>query len=155
LTRLLVVTMETYEKDAESVGAEKIRGRAHYALVVPAQKKPEKPAEAAEAPVLQDTTGAAPADPGARAALGIMPDYGATGSSGVVIADVTAGGAAEKAGLLGADRIVRIGGEAIADLEDYMSVLGEKKAGEVVAVVVVRGGTEKTFDVRLQASQRR
>ena len=55
-------------------------------------------------------------------------------------------GAAAKAGILGGDRIIRIGATEIRNLSDMMFVLQNAKPGETAKVTVVRSGKQLTFD---------
>lgn len=82
--------------------------------------------------------------------MGIMPDY--SGSDlGVTVGDVTEGGAADKAGLLKGDVIVRWDGQKLSDVRDWMDKLVAHKPGDVVNVGVKRDGEEITLEVTLEA----
>ena len=89
-----------------------------------------------------------PASRGFRVWVGGIPDYGSE-APGVRISGVTPGSPAEKAGLRGGDTIVRFGVREIRGIYDYTAALGERKAGEVVEVVVSRDGTEVALQVTL------
>jgi S1-C subfamily serine protease len=54
-------------------------------------------------------------------------------------------GPAEKAGLKAGDLIVKMAGKKVLNIYDYMGVLGELKAGDVVDVEVVRDGKPMKF----------
>jgi C-terminal processing protease CtpA/Prc len=92
---------------------------------------------------------AAPAR-GARVYVGGIPDYASEGT-GVAISGVSPGSPAEKAGMRGGDVIVRFGGKEIRNIYDYTYALGERKPGEVVELVVKRGGAELALQVTLGA----
>ena len=83
------------------------------------------------------------------ASLGTVPSYNDEPNQplGAAIADVVPGGAAAKAGVLGGDRIIRIGATEIRNLSDMMFVLQNAKPGETAKVTVVRSGKQLTFDV--------
>ena len=68
-----------------------------------------------------------------------MPDYEGE-VEGVLVADVKAGGPADKGGLKKGDRIVEIGGKAVKNLNTYMVLMGQQRAGQEVAVTVIRDG---------------
>lgn len=83
--------------------------------------------------------------------LGVMPDYADESSSGMKITGVREGGPAAKAGLMGGDSIIRVGGKAISTIYDYMESLSRYQPGETVDVVVRRDGKEVTIPVKLEA----
>lgn len=82
--------------------------------------------------------------------MGIMPDYAGT-DLGVKVGDVTEGGAADKAGVLAGDVIVRWDGQKLTDVRDWMTKLVTHKPGDVVNVGVKRDGEEITLEVTLEA----
>jgi S1-C subfamily serine protease len=81
--------------------------------------------------------------------LGIVPDYSES-SSGMKISGVRANGAAEKAGLKSGDVIVMLAGKKILSIYDYMGILGELKAGDVVTVEVMREGKPMSFTATME-----
>ncbi len=87
---------------------------------------------------------------GFRVWVGGIPDYSEEGI-GVRFSGVSPGSPAEKAGLQGGDVLVRFGGKEIRNIYDYTYALGEHKPGDVVAVVVRRGGQDVTIDITLGA----
>ncbi len=88
------------------------------------------------------------------ASLGTIPDYAGPpgGASGVLLAGVRAGGAAEAGGLKRGDILVRLGHHEIRSVEDLMYALGASKPGETTTAVVTREGKELKFRVTFQAS---
>jgi S1-C subfamily serine protease len=106
----------------------------------------------------------------------IRPDAGITRvlqtEQGLVIATLTPGGPAERAGLRGfrivkqrrrqgpfnyetqtidrnaADMIVAVDGEKVTTASDFLSLVEAKQPGEEVTITVIRGG--QTVDVRVQ-----
>lgn len=98
-----------------------------------------------------------------RGFLGIVPgdrdrdeleDLGVPKGRGVIIEALVDDGPAEDAGLEEGDVIVSIDGKAIGDGDDLHDVLGDTESGEDVAVVVVRDGREKEFEIELAESPR-
>ena len=85
---------------------------------------------------------------GDRPYFGSIPDFGKPGK-GYAISGVAKDSPAAKGGLRGGDLIVRLGGSAIAGLEDFDSALRKHKAGDTVPVVVLRDGAEVSLDVVL------
>jgi S1-C subfamily serine protease len=82
--------------------------------------------------------------------MGIMPGYASGGDvPGMAIDGVAPGGPAEKAGLKGEDRVIRIGASTVNNIEDYMAALRNAKPGDVLDVVVNRDGKELTLPVTL------
>ncbi len=80
--------------------------------------------------------------------LGITPDFSA-GGPGVLVERVMAGSPAASAGLLDGDRIVQLGAEAVDDAGDLIRLVGGRKPGDVVEVVVLRGGDALSLSVTL------
>jgi hypothetical protein len=70
--------------------------------------------------------------------LGILPDYGFSGS-GVRADGVSEGRPADKAGLKPGDVIVQLGGYPVTSLENYMDALGKFKKGDKATVRYKRG----------------
>ena len=68
---------------------------------------------------------------------------------GVYISAVTAGGAAEKAGLQVGDLIVEFNGKSISQGSDLTSAVSKLKAGTKVEVKIERDGKEQTIEVTL------
>jgi len=98
-----------------------------------------------------------------RAGLGVflLPDADAAdaGLEGAVIAEVSPGSAAARAGLLGmaeqkndatADEIVTLDGEPVRSREDLLRLLGDRDVGQAVQLVVRRGKEELALELNLQ-----
>ncbi|MFE9018341.1 S1C family serine protease [Streptomyces sp. NPDC007808] len=87
-----------------------------------------------------------------RAALGITgrtvvnDDYEV---AGVAVVEVTAGGAADKAGLEPGDVITRLGDTDITTITSLAQELASDRPGERTTVTYTRDGDEKTVDVTL------
>jgi S1-C subfamily serine protease len=84
--------------------------------------------------------------------------------NGVLIAAVTQGGPAEKAGLkggaqqsqlqgqtltAGGDIITAIDGETVSGMEDLIAIINQHKPGDTVTLTVLSGGSSKDVDVTL------
>jgi aminopeptidase YwaD len=72
--------------------------------------------------------------------LGIVPDFGQS-TEGMKVSAVQPNRPGEKAGMKAGDTIVKMAGKKILNIYDYMGVLGELKAGDVVEIEVVRNGS--------------
>ncbi|MEM0983864.1 MAG: M28 family peptidase [Planctomycetota bacterium] len=70
---------------------------------------------------------------------------------GVLLAGVTEGGAAAKAGLKEGDRIVRWDGVKLTDLNSFIQRLAGQKPGDEVNIGVKRDGEEMTMKIKLEA----
>jgi hypothetical protein len=81
--------------------------------------------------------------------LGVRPNYSDEGE-GVLLDGVTDDLPAARAGLKKEDRIVRIAGKSIKNIEDYMEVLTEQKKGNTVEVGIIRNGKKMTVKVKLE-----
>jgi len=66
---------------------------------------------------------------------------------GVYIADVTVGGAAEKAGIKKGDYLTKIAGKEIKTMSDIDAIKKSHKAGDTVTAVVSRNGTTITLNL--------
>jgi putative serine protease PepD len=88
-----------------------------------------------------------------RAFLGVSTADAANGT-GADIATVVRGGPAADAGLRTGDRIVKVGGQAVADSDDVATRIAGRKPGDVVEVVVRRDGKQRTLQVRLGTQPR-
>jgi serine protease Do len=71
------------------------------------------------------------------------------GSKGVLVADVSAGSPAEKAGLKNGDVITKLEGTAVTAVHELRNRVALRPAGEVVKLDYVRGGKAKTAKVTL------
>jgi C-terminal processing protease CtpA/Prc len=80
--------------------------------------------------------------------------FGAPNGEGVLVREVTSGGAAEKAGMKAGDVIIRLDGKRVRNLSDMRSLLREKRERKTVAVVVLRKGAETTLNVEVEQPQR-
>jgi S1-C subfamily serine protease len=69
--------------------------------------------------------------------------------SGAQVQSVTPGTPADRAGFQTGDIVVRFDGKAIRDPSDLGSAVNARKPGDTVKVVVRRGGSERSIDVKL------
>jgi putative serine protease PepD len=72
-----------------------------------------------------------------------------TNSQGAKVAEVVPGSPAEHAGVRTGDVIVRVAGRAVQTPEDVAAAVTARKPGDVVALVVQRGGQTVTLHVTL------
>jgi serine protease Do len=70
--------------------------------------------------------------------------------SGALVADVTAGGPADKAGIERGDVIVSYDGKKIKEMRDLPYLVASTPVGKTVTVEVVRKGHTKSFQVKIE-----
>jgi len=78
--------------------------------------------------------------------LGTVPGYG-DATDGMLIDGVRTDSPADKAGLKSGDKIVKLAGKEVRNVQDYMVVLGDLKAGEEYEIVITRGGEKMTMKI--------
>lgn len=86
--------------------------------------------------------------------LGTVPGYGDS-TDGMLIDGVRADSPADKAGLKSGDKIVKLAGKDVRNVQDYMVVLGDLKAGEEYKIVIMRGGEKMTLKIIPASAARR
>ncbi|HEX5829790.1 MAG TPA: M28 family peptidase [Gemmatimonadaceae bacterium] len=92
---------------------------------------------------------------GSRVYLGSIPDMAAPdGVKGLRLTGITPGSPADKAGLQAGDVVVEFGGIPVTDLYTYTDALRSHAPGDIVTVVVMRGGERKAFSVTLGRRER-
>ena len=69
-----------------------------------------------------------------------MPDFASSDNKGLKAELVLKGKPAEKGGMKNGDVIVGINGKPVTNIQDYMFRLNQLKAGDIVAVSVLRKG---------------
>jgi S1-C subfamily serine protease len=79
----------------------------------------------------------------------LAQEFGVERDEGVLVLEVIAGSAAERAGVAAGDVIVALGSEPIRTVEGFLGELRRRAPGDTVTVVVVRNGEERRLDVRL------
>jgi len=72
---------------------------------------------------------------------------------GALVAEVEAGGPADRAGVKAGDLIVAVGGQEVAHSEELPRMIAKHAPGETVNVKLLRDGREVTVDVALAAIQ--
>ena len=84
---------------------------------------------------------------------GITPDlkdkFGLPGAQGALVADVTSGGPADKAGIRRGDVIVSFGGKTIKEMNDLPYLVASTPIGKNVTVEVIRKGQKTNFQVKI------
>jgi membrane-associated protease RseP (regulator of RpoE activity) len=109
-------------------------------------------------------TDVVPPPGGHRVTLGIAGDnltpqlaqyFGVTQGTGVLIAEVTKGGPADKAGLKAGDVIVQVDGQPVRGVEELRHLLNEKFTGDTrkVNLNIIRDHHEQTITAELTRSQ--
>ncbi|MAF67578.1 MAG: hypothetical protein CMJ84_18220 [Planctomycetes bacterium] len=82
---------------------------------------------------------------------GIIGIYLGEGNDGAIITGLVPGGPAANAGLRPGDRVSAVGDHRVSSGSALRELLGERHAGEVVGVTVVRDGWRKGFELGLVA----
>ena len=83
---------------------------------------------------------------GFNVSLGTVPSY-SDSSDGMTIDAVRDDSPAAKTGLKAGDKIIKLAGKGVRNVQDYTFVLGEMKAGEEYEIVVVRGAERLTLKI--------
>jgi putative serine protease PepD len=78
-------------------------------------------------------------------------EHGPAGVEGAVIAVVTPGGAAERAGLRTGDVVTDVGDRAVDSPDSLIAAIRSHRPGDEVTVTYRRGGTERDVLVRLDS----
>lgn len=108
-----------------------------------------KTTAAAERPDYIEVKGAAQIGrSGNRPYVGTIPDFSSE-EPGYSISGVASGSPADKGGMKGGDRIVKLGNNKVTGLDDFDIALRKFQAGETVDFVVVREGKEVTLKIVL------
>jgi len=81
--------------------------------------------------------------------------FGVKAGKGVLVREVMAATAADKAGLKAGDVIVKVDGEAIASLGELRRALRKKREGKQVSLTIVRNRAEQNVSVELEEPQSR
>ncbi len=88
-----------------------------------------------------------------KVVMGLSPNYVNDGQPGMGVDGVTSQGPADLAGMKAGDRILRISDKPIANIYDYMAATRNNQGGDVVEVIVLRDGKEKTLKVKLAGTK--
>ena len=89
---------------------------------------------------------------GNRPYFGSIPEFG-NEEPGYSISGAAPGSPADKGGLKGGDRIIKLGGSAVSNLDDFDAALRKFKPGDEVDVIVVRDKQEATLKVKLDPAK--
>ena len=81
--------------------------------------------------------------------------FGVKAGKGVLVREVMAATAADKAGLKAGDVIVQVDGEAITSLGELRRALRKKREGKQVSLTIVRNRAEQNVSVELEEPQSR
>jgi S1-C subfamily serine protease len=80
----------------------------------------------------------------------LQQQFSLSRASGILVADLAAGGPAERAGIQQGDIIVKIGGEEMIQSNDLLAAIRDKKPGDKVEVTIDRKGEVKVVTVTLE-----
>jgi len=80
----------------------------------------------------------------------LQRQFGLSRSSGVLVAEVTGGGPADKAGMKQGDIIVKIDDKEMVESSDVLAAIRDKKPGDSVQVTIDREGTTSVISVTLE-----
>jgi predicted metalloprotease with PDZ domain len=73
--------------------------------------------------------------------------FSAPDGKGVLVEEIISGSAAEKAGFLAGDVIIKAGSKTVKRIEDFQSVLGAFDPGAKIPVDILRKGGKKTLEL--------
>lgn len=82
----------------------------------------------------------------------LAKELGLNISQGVVVASVQDGSAAQYAGILPNDVIVKVDGKSVISSPELQELVGRAKVGEQVKLEINRNGSKKEFPVRLKGN---
>ncbi|MBX3441124.1 MAG: M28 family peptidase [Planctomyces sp.] len=129
--------------------AEKINYEGLERIIAFTEEIIERTATSPDRPTYAEVAGRAElARSGSRPYFGSIPDYSST-KKGYVLQGVSPGGPAEQAGIQAGDVLIKLGDQAIADVNDFDLALRRFSAGQEVDVVVLRGEEEVALKVTL------
>ncbi len=81
----------------------------------------------------------------------LAEELGTDISKGVVVIDLVDGGAAQYAGVLPNDIILKVNGQDVKSYPELQELIGRAKVGETVRLTINRSGKRKEIPVRLKA----
>ena len=84
-----------------------------------------------------------------QAVLGVSAQNSRSGTRGAVIGDVSASGAAAKAGIVGGDTITKVDNRVIDSSDALVAAVRSHSPGDSVTLTVSSGGSQKTVQVTL------
>jgi serine protease Do len=77
----------------------------------------------------------------------IADSMGMTGKKGALVADLVAGGPAQKAGVMPGDVVIALNGDAVGSATELTRLVARQHPGQVLHLSVLRNGKPKTVDV--------
>jgi S1-C subfamily serine protease len=80
----------------------------------------------------------------------LQQQFGLSRSSGVLVAEVTPGGPASKAGIQQGDIIVAVDGQEMVESADVLIAIRDRQPGDVVELTIDRNGETMTVNVTLE-----
>ena len=80
----------------------------------------------------------------------LQQQFSLSRASGILVADLVAGGPAAKAGIQQADIIVKVGDEEMIESNDLLGAIRDKKPGDIVDVTIDRNGETQVVSVTLE-----
>ncbi|MCL5736937.1 MAG: trypsin-like peptidase domain-containing protein [Actinobacteria bacterium] len=80
----------------------------------------------------------------------LQQQFGLSRSSGILVAEITPGGPADKAGIKQGDIVTKIDGTDMTVSSDLLVAIRDKKPGDTVQVTIDRNGSESTVAVTLE-----
>jgi membrane-associated protease RseP (regulator of RpoE activity) len=112
---------------------------------------PAQDTRPASAPAAETAPTSRPAEVRARhPRIGVSCDAAALEKEHVArVESIQPGSPADRAGIKIGDIILKVGGEEIRDDKTYREAIGRKRAGDVVPIVLRRGGGEQSVEVTL------
>ena len=119
--------------------------RIALALTERLARRPDRPAFVAPPAPAGPT---AVTEPGYGPYFGSVPDF-VDSVPGVRFADIRSGSPADQAGIRRGDVLVQFDGRPVTTIHDFTQALREKRAGDIVRVVVLRQGQEVAAEVTL------
>lgn len=84
---------------------------------------------------------------GFNVSLGTVPSYADNTNDGLLLDGVRDDSPAAKAGIKAGDKIIKMAGNDVNNISDYVFVLGEMKAGEEYEIIVKRGAEKLTLKI--------
>jgi serine protease Do len=118
---------------------DKLMVRLHYGLMVVLLLLPANLAAQAQQPQADSP----------RGYLGVRVGPAEEGGTSIAVLEVTPDSAAAKAGLQKGDRIVKLDGEEIRDVDRFLRTVAAKKPGDKISLGVLRNGKEENLAVTL------
>jgi len=78
----------------------------------------------------------------------VADSLGMSGQKGALVAELTPGGPAQKAGVQPEDVIVELDGHPVGSSTELTRLVGETQSGEIIHLKIIRGGKPRMIEVR-------